>query len=706
MKIISLEFKDWRQFEGVQKIQFSHAKDKNLTVVYGTNGAAKTTILNAFLWTLYGPEQLTKDFENAQHLINNTVEDQAHSGTQLICSVTIEFLHRGYRYRVRRSQTVTKDETSQRPRLTLELTVTEPGGNTNPIRVANSDRKDEYAEIENELDEVLPSRLAHVFFFNGERFAERIATEQEAHDGETFAEAIRHVLRLKEYERASEHIKKSIETLNRGINDPETDARRQSKLDEIKKAESKLKELTSKHKELEERQKENRSAKLKIDKQLESDVILSEHAIKRGELETSHKETENHKKLAEIALARFLSKAVPSFLIGLQDKILTLASKHRERRHIPARFQEQFIIDLLHDDTCVCGRELSAGSPHRHKIELLKSVGGLPEVTERWNVLNSKVKALTGRLHETAKDYENQIKLIEGYEAKLHRLTIAIDKITGEMTRLGGENITVADVHQLNSRRKTLDDQISLDDQFLGRTEGDLQQIRSEKDGLEGELTGIEAVSAKGKLDQRRCRLLQAVRERINSDLEKKSNEIILELQSETTKIFRRLAAKNFSARFTPQLKLEMIEESEAFGRQVALGTGERQAANYAFVCAVSSLAAKQSDADEQDDGYPILVDAPFSVQEQQARLHIARELPKHTHQLVFLMLENTSEALREPDVSRFIGAEIVATSYTNNSEFNSQKIILHGRDYDYLKIDRSLPHPRTVLEQAVFPDS
>jgi DNA sulfur modification protein DndD len=706
MKLASLEFKDWRQLEGTQRMEFSRSREQNLTVVYGTNGALKTTTLNALLWVFYGPSQFTADFERPENLVNNSVEEQAPTGSQLTCSVEVVFYHRGYRYRVRRSQTLTKGETPQRPRLTLELTLTKPDGNTEPTRVASSNDRDSYAAIQNELDLVLPSRLAHVFFFNGERFADKIATEQEAHDGETFADAIRHVLRLKEYERATEHIKRAIETLNRGINDPETTALRNSKLAEIDTAENQLRTLSSRVEELTKRLQENMSKKVEIDTQLLADANLGEQAVARGRLEVEQSETLKSKKAAETALARFLGKAIPMFLIGFDDKILSLAGEHRERRHIPANFQEQFIVDLLSDHTCICGRELNEGSPHRHKIESLRAVGGLPEVTERWNVLNAKVKALSERLQDVRSNHKKQSEFIVECEIRLHRLEIDIGRITDEMARLGGAHITAAYVQELNDIRGVLDEQIAIDNKDLGITESQLSEIRSTRAKLEEDLLGIEARSAQAKLDQRRCRLLMAVREQIISELQKKTVEIVHELETETTKIFRSLAAKNFSAKLTSQLKLEIVDESATPVRQVALGTGERQAANYAFVSAVSSLAAKQGEPDEQDDGYPILIDAPFSVQEAQQRLRIARELPKHTHQLVLLMLANTSAPLREPDVAGYIGAEIVAAYYTNNSSFTPESISEGGRSLPYVIIDPSLRNSKTVLQQVVTPTS
>ena len=61
MRIQKLIFKDFRQFRGEQSLTFSYDTAKNVTLVFGTNGAGKTTILNAIQWILYG--EFSPDFE-------------------------------------------------------------------------------------------------------------------------------------------------------------------------------------------------------------------------------------------------------------------------------------------------------------------------------------------------------------------------------------------------------------------------------------------------------------------------------------------------------------------------------------------------------------------------------------------------------------------------------------------------------------------
>ena len=54
MLLKSLKMKDFRQFNGEQKIEFSADKDQNVTIIMGENGAGKTTFAQAFRWCFYG----------------------------------------------------------------------------------------------------------------------------------------------------------------------------------------------------------------------------------------------------------------------------------------------------------------------------------------------------------------------------------------------------------------------------------------------------------------------------------------------------------------------------------------------------------------------------------------------------------------------------------------------------------------------------
>ncbi len=61
MRIRKIVFSDFRQFYGEQTLHFSHDQHRNVTMIFGTNGGGKTTILNAIQWVLY--ETFSNDFE-------------------------------------------------------------------------------------------------------------------------------------------------------------------------------------------------------------------------------------------------------------------------------------------------------------------------------------------------------------------------------------------------------------------------------------------------------------------------------------------------------------------------------------------------------------------------------------------------------------------------------------------------------------------
>ena len=55
MILRKLEVTNFRQIYGTNEISFAPPGDSNVTVILGTNGGGKTTLLNAFVWCLYGP---------------------------------------------------------------------------------------------------------------------------------------------------------------------------------------------------------------------------------------------------------------------------------------------------------------------------------------------------------------------------------------------------------------------------------------------------------------------------------------------------------------------------------------------------------------------------------------------------------------------------------------------------------------------------
>ena len=85
MLIKSITLHNFRQFKGKQKLEFSSASDKNVTVLLGDNTFGKTTILQSFNWCLYGVADFPKD-SNPEFLLNLEVANEL-AGVQQKCEV-------------------------------------------------------------------------------------------------------------------------------------------------------------------------------------------------------------------------------------------------------------------------------------------------------------------------------------------------------------------------------------------------------------------------------------------------------------------------------------------------------------------------------------------------------------------------------------------------------------------------------------------
>ena len=158
MKFIKLTVNNFRQYKGLNEIEFSTDPEKNITVVYGPITTGKTTLLQAFNWVLYDKINL----QNPDLVYNLEKARDIKPGEDI--EVFVELL-------------IEKDEIEKKQfkfRRTVKYRFFENKGLSliSESAVASVKENDTWVKLddyEEQVNMLLPSKLSNYFFFDGER---------------------------------------------------------------------------------------------------------------------------------------------------------------------------------------------------------------------------------------------------------------------------------------------------------------------------------------------------------------------------------------------------------------------------------------------------------------------------------------------------------------------------------------------------------
>ena len=206
MYIKEIELNNFRIYKGVNKINLSPEKDKNVIVVSGKNGFGKTTFLMSLVWCLYG-----KNMQNVDELYQKEIGDKGGYGKYIGNSLN----------RLAKSEGETKFSVSvtfrdvKIPEITCnEIKITR----TYNIVTSASDKVEVLVDgFQNELiqdlttdgkqdgeeifirDFILPIEIAKFFFFDAEKIVS-LAEVNSPEQRRLLSKAYTEVLGIKKYE--------------------------------------------------------------------------------------------------------------------------------------------------------------------------------------------------------------------------------------------------------------------------------------------------------------------------------------------------------------------------------------------------------------------------------------------------------------------------------------------------------------------------
>ncbi|MBC6456609.1 AAA family ATPase [Actinomadura sp. HBU206391] len=672
MKFISVELENFRPYQGTQKISFAQDPESNVTVLWGTNGGGKTTLLNAFTWALYS--NLSADVEDHDQLINSTVWNKTPEGAPLSASVTIEFEHGSHVYIVKRSVYASKHGSIQpRPKPALQLWRRGRSGNLESVLNPSG-----------HLDQMLPERLSRFFFVNGERIEALVKHDS----GDDVRDAVKTLLGLEAMERAVVHLPKVAQKLRRGMKTEDASQRRlDDLLGQLEDAERMLQEQQRRRNAAEKEKKHFNSeievlnlkmTQLAEAKELQHNRYRLENQLNRGKAARQQQEEERAK---QVGTSGYLA-----FLPALPGKILAACEELRERGELPAPLKKAFIDDLLERGMCICGTPLAEVSPHRAALERWRARAGLAEVEAAWNQLRGAVESIDERrveMNDALRGFDARIAEAQEEERRLEH---DIDEIGNKLKRLPSEEVVETE-EKLEAAKLARDEKVAA----IGAAKAEVKRLEGVKDDLKSQIEKLDVKDARSRRIRSRIMAVEEASTALAQILEILSQGVRRRLDARIQELYRLVSLKNFEPELTPDFELKLWDPSGTERVPALKSTGENMLLSLAFV---GSLIGEARQAQERGrtfvqgigGDFPVVMDAVFGNLDDDYRKAVADFLPRLASQVVMLTSKAQAGDIVEQELRSRLGKQYVITAHTTKIDVSNATgtLTLNGNTYPY----------------------
>ena len=206
------------------------------------------------------------------------------------------------------------------------------------------------------------------------------------------------------------------------------------------------------------------------------------------------------------------------------------------------------------------------------------------------------------------------------------------------------------------------------------------QSLEAEKSKLENEKSKYIIVDSNSMRVQRYIDYATAIYERLKTDYDREENAYREQLQAEMNKIFEIIYDGNICISIDAQYRINVMVKEE-FGSEDAVerNTAQSYALIFAFISAVIELAKRKvnDDAtsrdekiDPEEEGYPLVMDAPLSAFDKKRIESICTEIPKIADQVV-MFIKDTDGEIAENHMADRIGVKYTAVK-VNDSNLES----------------------------------
>jgi DNA sulfur modification protein DndD len=667
MKLTSIKLCNFRSFYGkTPEITLAGGDVRNTTMIYGSNGAGKTSILNAFTWVLY--EKFSAAFASTEQLVNKRAISESQPSQPVECWVEVGWEHEGNRYRATRGCRVYKNESD----------VIEAGKTQLKIQVAGDDGKWYFPlqQAEEIITQILPASLHQYFFFDGERIEEIVRSDNKAE----ISEAIRTFLGVEVIELSIKHLKdakKSLETELKHIGDAET----KQLLNQQEKQELEIDNINKRQTEINQELECQQIFKKEVSNKLRELSAVKELQERKQSLESQKDSLREELKKTRENLKKVISaRGYTVMLSETTAKFREIFTDLKQKGELTAGISREFVNDLLNTGRCICGADLREGTHTHFHVKNLMRKSGSSTVEETAIRMSAQVDEIDKQAVAFWEEADREQVRIQQLRENLNQVELELATIQEQLRKDPNEEIS--------SLQKRLDEiEAKIDD--LNREQGANQQevshLKTAIDALIKQISKQKQNEEKQSLAQRRINATQDAIERLSEVKNRQENQFRLQLEQRVQEIFSDISFTPYIPKISEKYELSLVENTTGIEAPVAASTGENQILSLSFIASIIDKVRDWSEKRKMmmvpdSSTFPIVMDSPFGSLDANSRRHIARTIPKLANQLVVLVTKTQWRVEVEEEIADKIGKEYVLVYYSSKPNCEQDFIEL-GRE-------------------------
>ena len=671
MKLNYLQLCNFRQFYGkTPQIKFASGK-RNTTVIYGNNGAGKTSILNAFTWVLY--EKFTAAFASPELIVNQRAIAEVNPEQGVECWVELQFEHDRKLYQIKRKCYANKDTASQVQYSQTKLF----------MLVAGDDGR-WYPPLETPEDiinRILPASLHQYFFFDGERIDGFFRQNHNSN----IAEDTKELLGVKILDRAIDHLKKAKRTLQeelQELGDAQTKEllREQINLEQEREAISqRIAQIIADVAELEQR-KANLSRQLLA---ISGAAEIQQHKLK---LLKQQKSVKNEIIQRKNQLKKLLSQdSHLVFLPAITADFLDLLQTLRDRGQLSSGVKREFIEQLLLQQRCLCGETLTPDTDAYHKVKSWLNQVEIKNVEESAIRLETQVSQIESQSDNFWRKLDQQQAEIKHQYLELNRLEAETEQANRQL-----KSYPNRDTQNLQQNIEAIEEQIK----SLILEQGENQQQQSDRtqqlEQLSQKIARHQLTENKQQLAQKRIAIAEDAIKRLNEVRNRLEHQFRLALEQKVQSIFSFISFTPYIPKLSRDYKLTLVKHTSGREAPVAASTGENQILSLSFIGGIIDRVRQWSQRNTlmsyDSSTFPIVMDSPFGSLDQIYRRQVAKAIPQLANQLIILVTKTQWLGEVETETAALIGQEYVLTYYSPKTNCESDNLELNQQNYLLVK--------------------